>query len=155
MAPLMYVMDAESAQMVLLLRSVVAEKRVAVDFMTIVVWDVMFEEKKGRSDGLELNQTSSRTLLLDRRCMHPAIRLRTRVEVSDMSTFSLERTSSRHSVLHHPPSSWCQPVLPLRVEHVRILQRLRIPLPAPKRASDTDKDSILKIRSAILWSMSF
>lgn len=65
----MYVKDVESVQMVLLLESIVARKRVAVVCMTSAVWDVMFEEKKGRSDGLELNQTLSRTLLLDRRCI--------------------------------------------------------------------------------------
>lgn len=50
----MYVKDAESAQMVLPLKSKVAGKCVPVDRMSIAVWDVMFEEKKGRSDGLEL-----------------------------------------------------------------------------------------------------
>lgn len=67
MAPLMYVKGAKSTRMVLPLRSVVAGKRVAVFRMTIAVWDVMSQEKKGRSDGLELNQTSTHTLLLDRR----------------------------------------------------------------------------------------
>ena len=55
----MYVKDTESAQMVLPLLSVVAGKRVVVVCMASVVWDVMFQEKKGRSDGLKLNQTST------------------------------------------------------------------------------------------------
>jgi hypothetical protein len=37
----------------------------------------MFEEKKGRSDGLKLTQTSIHTLLRDRRRMHPATYLST------------------------------------------------------------------------------
>ena len=42
-----------------------------------VVWDVVFEEKKGRSDRLKLDQTPTHTLLRNCRRMHPTICLHT------------------------------------------------------------------------------
>lgn len=50
----------------------------------------MFEEKKGKSDGLKLIQTSTHTLLRDRRRMHPATYLYTRVSKYGHFLFSSE-----------------------------------------------------------------
>jgi len=53
-------------------------------------WTVVFEETKGRSDALKLTQTSTHTLLRDRRRMHPATYLSTRVFRYDHFLFSSE-----------------------------------------------------------------
>ena len=50
-------------------RLTVVEICVDVICVTGVMWDVMFEEKKGRSDGLKLIPTSTHALLREHRCI--------------------------------------------------------------------------------------
>jgi hypothetical protein len=80
--PLARVKALESVPNGIVLELLVVEECVAATCMTSVLWDVMFEDKKGRSDGLELTQTSTHTLLHDRRCQTT---LELHTLVSDMS----------------------------------------------------------------------
>jgi hypothetical protein len=75
--PLARVKALESVPNGIVLELLVVEECVAATCMTSVLWDVMFEDKKGRSDGLELTQTSTHTLLRDRRRIHSATRIPT------------------------------------------------------------------------------